>query len=86
MRVINKGHDNCILTVYNGKTYCFYKGIPVEISPEIYNNIIISGHISAQDVVIVDDALDIDDAPEEKPRENIARKVIEKIKPKGKKR
>ena len=76
MFVINKSHDGCILTEYNGKKYCFYKDIPVEISPEIYNNILMSGHISAQEVVICEEPKVV-----EKPKETIIEKVVRVVKP-----
>jgi hypothetical protein len=50
MLVKNVGHEGLILTEFNGKRYCFPKGTPVEISSEIYNLIIQSGHINAQDI------------------------------------
>lgn len=50
MLVKNVGHEGLILTEFNGKRYCFPKGKPVEISSEIYNLIIQSGHINAQDI------------------------------------
>ena len=81
MRVVNKGHDGCILTEYNGKKYAFYKDVPVEISSEIYNNIVTSGYINAQDIRIYEEPKVI-----EKPKETIIQKAKEIIKLKGKKK
>ena len=78
MLVVYRGHDPVLLTDYNGTTYAFHKDIPIEIAPEIYNNIIQSGHISATDVV-----------PCEAPKVEEPKKIIvekETIKPKGRKK
>ena len=81
MLVVNKGKDNLILTDYNGKRYAFHKDMPIEISPEVYNSIILSGHISATDIVPV-----LEKQEEEKPAETIVEKVVEKVKDIGKKK
>jgi hypothetical protein len=53
MKVVNVGHDNLILTEYNGIRFAFHKGIPVEIEPRVYNEIIVSGFVNAQDIIPV---------------------------------
>lgn len=77
------GHGTVLLTDFNGKRYAFAKGIPVEISQEIYNNMRDSGHIDIQDLVICEEKV-----KEEKPKETIISKTTETIKkaikPKGK--
>ena len=81
MKVVNRGHEGCILTEYNGRKYCFYKDIPIEISPEVYDNLKDSGHISAQDIRIYEEPKVV-----EKPKETIIEKAKEILKPKGKKK
>ena len=82
MRVKFIGHDSLLLTEYNGKRYAFHKNVPVEITSEIYNNIILSGHISASEVVLCEEP-----KKEEPKRETIVEKIKEAIKPtKGKKK
>jgi len=49
MLVVNIRHS-LLLTDYNGKRYAFYPGKPVEISPEVYNSIVQSKHINADDI------------------------------------
>lgn len=73
MLVINKGREKLLLTDYDGKRYAFHQGVPVEISPEIYNAIILSGHISAQDIVPYE-------APKEAPKETMTEKVEKVVK------
>jgi len=51
MFVVNISHDNLIITEFNGKRFVFRRNIPVEISPEMYQNILLSGHISAAEIV-----------------------------------
>lgn len=51
MEVVYTGRDSCLMTDYNGKRYCFHKNKPVNISPELYQAIILSGHVSASEVM-----------------------------------
>lgn len=81
MKVVNRGHNGVILTEYNGKKYCFYKDIPVEINQAVYNDIVLSGHVSAQDVVLYEEPKVV-----EKPKETIVEKAKSVLKPKGKKK
>jgi hypothetical protein len=87
MLVVNVGHDKLILTEYDGVRYAFHKGIPVEIDAKVYNEIILSGHVNAQDIVPVEK---VDKEAEETVVEKVVDKVKEKVKkftkPKGKKR
>jgi len=76
MLVKNVGHEGLILTEFNGKRYCFPKGMPVEISSEIYNLIIQSGHINAQDIVPFEPKVEVN---------KVAAPEKEKNKGKGKK-
>jgi len=75
------GHDPLLLTEYNGKKYAFHKNQPVEIDEKIFKEIILSGHISSIDVVVVETPL-----VAEKPKETIIEKAKAIIKPKGKRR
>jgi hypothetical protein len=50
MLVVNTKHT-LILTDYNGKRYAFYPGKPVDISTEIYQDIVRSGHINSDDIM-----------------------------------
>ncbi len=45
------GHDPLLLTEFNGKRFAFHRNKPVEITPQVYNEIILSKHISASEVV-----------------------------------
>ena len=83
MFVKNVGKDPVILTEYNGKRFCFPRGVIVEISAEIYNNIILSGFINAQDVRPIDTPTAA--VKEEKPAiVKMTEKAKEIIKPKKK--
>ncbi len=74
MWVVFIGHDKVLLTEYNNTRYAFFKDIPVEISPEVYNTIVLSRHINASEVIPCE-------APvTEKPKETIVEKTKEKIK------
>jgi len=75
------GHDPLLLTEYNGKKYAFHKNQPVEIDEKIFKEIILSGHISSVDVVVVETPKVV-----EKPKETLIEKARAIIKPKGKKR
>jgi len=76
------GHDPLLLTEFNGKRFAFHKGVPVEITPEVYNNIILSGHISAAEVIPCEEV-----KSEEPKKETIIEKIKETIKPtKGEKK
>ncbi len=81
MFVKNVSHDRLILTDYNGKRFVFRIGIPVEMNPEVYNAIILSGHINAQDIVVCEP-----EKEKEVEKETFFKKNKEAIKPKGKKR
>jgi hypothetical protein len=81
MRVQYVGHDPLLLTEYNGKKYAFHKNQPVEIDEKIFKEIILSGHISSADVVVVEEP-----KVAEKPKETIVEKAKTFIKPKGKKK
>lgn len=81
MLVKNIGNAPVLICDYNGKRFAFHRGVPVEITPEIYNSIIQSGHITATEVTPVEAEKLVEKPVEEKkPKE----KPI--IKPKGKKR
>lgn len=73
MQVVYTGNDPLVLTEYNGKRYVFRKNIPVEIDPKIYNEIVLSRHVTASEVVPCE--------IEKKEKEV----VVEKIKGRGKK-
>jgi len=82
MLVVNLSHDPLILTEYNGKKFCFRKNVPVEIEPKVYNNIILSGHISAEEIVIYQ-LLIVEVEKEKKPQtitDRISKVVVNKIK------
>jgi hypothetical protein len=81
MFVCNISHDGLIITEYNGKRFVFKRNIPVEIDHAIYQNILLSGHISASEIVPVE----IKEAKEEEiesPKEPAAVKVANKQKDK----
>jgi translation elongation factor EF-4 len=63
-----RGHGNLLLTEYNGIRYAFHKGIPAEITQEVYNNMRDSGHIDMQELVIC-----------EEKKESIVEKIKETI-------
>jgi hypothetical protein len=72
MLVKNIGSSPVLICDYNGKRYAFHRGIPVEITPEIYNSIIQSGHVTATEVVPVERPVikNVDAAkPAEAPKE-----------------
>ena len=48
MKVIYVGHDDVLLTDYNGKRYAFPKNKSVEILPEIYSHMILSRNVEAE--------------------------------------
>ena len=76
------GHDPLLLTEYNGKKYAFHKNQPIEIDEKIFKEIILSGHISSiDDVVVVEEPKVV-----EKPKETIIEKAKAIIKPKDKRK
>ena len=87
MLVVNISHDPLVITEYNGKRYCFRKGFPIDIDPKVYNNIILSGHISAEEIVIYQPmTIEIAKEEDENTITNKINKVVEKkIKMKKKK-
>jgi len=89
MQVVNISHDNLIITEFNGKRFVFRRNIPVEISPEMYQNILLSKHISAAEIVPYEKK-EVEEAPGEIVKETIVERVVgkvkEKIHPKGKKK
>ncbi len=54
MLVQNIGSSPVLICDYNGKRYAFHRLKPVEITPEIYNSIIQSGHVTATEVTPVE--------------------------------
>lgn len=84
MQVINISHDNLIITEFNGKRFVFRRNIPVGISPEMYQNILLSGHISASEIVPFENKPEepignVTGSIPETISEKITRKVKEKI-------
>lgn len=52
MLIVYKGNSGLIMTDYNGKRYCFYKNIPVDVPKEVYDYVIASGAIELKDLCI----------------------------------
>ena len=56
MFVIYRGNAGLIMTDYNGKRYCFTKGIPVDVPKEVYDYIIDTGAIEAKELDVLQEA------------------------------
>lgn len=52
MWVMYKGHDDVLLTDYNGRRYTFPKNKPVEVPPEVYNNMVRSRCVETFDLTV----------------------------------
>ncbi len=85
MQVINISHDNLIITEFNGKRFVFRRNVPVEISPEMYQGILLSKHISAAEIIPLETNKNIPEPVKETAVENVIEKVRETIRYKRKK-
>lgn len=71
MWVMYKGHDDVLLTDYNGRRYTFPKNKPVEVPPEVYNNMVRSRCVETFDLTVCDAPIKVDatgDDIKEKPK------------------
>ena len=80
MKCIYVGHDDVLLTDYNGKRYAFPKKKPVEVPTEVYNHMIRSGNVEAEYLKVYEEPVgvkpNIPDTP--KPKEEPKKKKSKK--------
>ena len=63
IKVVFRGHNDCLLTDYNGKRFCFRKNIPVEVDEEVFKNIIQSHNVDAYDLQVYSEPPKVEEKP-----------------------
>jgi hypothetical protein len=86
MLVMNVSNERVIITEYNGKRFCFYRKIPVDIPIAAYNFLVQSKHVNAQDVQPVEQKPPEPISPMELGKEEVKESIQPEVKKEAKQR